>query len=94
MTGGTLSSRSHQPERTCVSCGAKRPQRAMLRVAAIAGGEPVVDLKYCLPGRGAYLCRMKSCLERAVARRAMERSLKLKTSVGAGLKAELEQQLN
>jgi hypothetical protein len=36
---------------------------------------------------------MKSCLERALARRAMERSLKLKTSVGAGLTAELEQQL-
>jgi predicted RNA-binding protein YlxR (DUF448 family) len=65
----------------------------MLRVAAIAGGAPVVDVEYSACGRGAYLCRMKSCLERAVARRAIERSLKLKTSVGDGLKAELEQQL-
>ena len=88
-----MSSTTHQPERTCVGCGAKRPQRAMLRVAALEGDAPKVDLEYCLPGRGAYLCRMKSCLERALARRAMERSLKLKTSVGAGLTAELEQQL-
>ena len=88
-----MSSITHQPLRTCVGCGAKKSQRELLRVATNEAGEPVVDVKYSAPGRGAYLCRMKSCVERALARRAVERSLKLKTSLGAGLKAELEKQL-
>jgi predicted RNA-binding protein YlxR (DUF448 family) len=83
----------HQPSRTCVGCGAKRPQREMLRVAASEGGEPQVDAKHCLPGRGAYLCRIKTCVERALARRAVERSLKLKNCLSTRLKTELEQHL-
>ncbi|HVF09878.1 MAG TPA: YlxR family protein, partial [Abditibacteriaceae bacterium] len=80
----------HQPVRTCVGCGAQKPQREMLRIAARAGSEPAVDVEYCAPGRGAYLCRTQSCLERALKRRAVERSLKLKNGVGAKLKTELE----
>jgi len=64
----------------------------MLRLAASAGGELVVDRRYSAPGRGAYLCRIKSCGERARARRAIERSLKLKNSIGNQLRIELEQQ--
>ena len=65
----------------------------MLRIAAGPHGEPGVDVQYCAAGRGAYLCRTQACLERAFTRRALERALKLKNSVGAGLKAELEKQL-
>ena len=83
----------HQPSRTCVGCGAKRRQREMLRIAASEGSEPQVDVKYCLPGRGAYLCRMKTCVERALVRRAVERSLKLKICLDTRLKSELEQHL-
>jgi len=77
------------PIRTCVGCGAKQAQRAMLRIASHDGGMPVLDLTYHAVGRGAYLCRAGRCVERAWARRALERSLKLKQPAPAALKNEV-----
>ncbi len=82
------------PIRTCVGCGAKKPQRDMVRIASFEGQPPVLDLKYRAAGRGAYLCRNVSCVERAWTRHALERSLKLKQSVSGVLKQEVLQALN
>ncbi len=61
------------PIRSCVGCGRKAPQQELLRFAArdgvlVAGAEE--------PGRGAYTCRRLACFERAVARRAFNRTLR------------------
>jgi predicted RNA-binding protein YlxR (DUF448 family) len=62
-----------EPIRSCVGCGRKAPQRQLLRFVAKDGrlvsgaGEP---------GRGAYTCRRLSCFERAVSRRAFNRTLR------------------
>ncbi len=37
------------------------------------------------PGRGAYTCRRRACLERAVARRGFARALRASVTVPAGL---------
>jgi uncharacterized protein len=66
----------------------------MLRIAARDGGAPVIDEQGQAPGRGAYLCRARSCMERALARRALERSLKLKNTVPATLKGEIARAIN
>ena len=66
----------------------------MLRIAAREGEVPVVDEKGQAAGRGAYLCPAKSCMERALARRALERSLKLKNNVPAALKGEIARAIN
>ena len=76
----------HIPERTCVACGTKRPQKAMLRLAASAGAEPVLDVSGRAPGRGAYVCREESCVETAFKRRALERALKLTCGLSPSLK--------
>ncbi len=68
------------PVRTCAGCGAKRSPSEMLRVASRDGEAPLVSTRGAkkAEGRGAYLCIDLKCYERAVARRALERTLKLK----------------
>jgi uncharacterized protein len=62
-----------EPIRSCIGCGRKAPQHELLRFVAkdgrlVAGqGEP---------GRGAYTCRRLACFERAVSRRAFNRTLR------------------
>lgn len=53
---------SDQPQRTCVACGRKASQ-AELRRMAISGGRVLWDPRRRLPGRGAYVCPRRECLE-------------------------------
>jgi predicted RNA-binding protein YlxR (DUF448 family) len=61
------------PIRTCAGCGRKAPQVELLRFVAI-GGTLTHTLKG--PGRGVYTCRRLSCFERALDRRAFNRTLR------------------
>jgi uncharacterized protein len=61
------------PIRSCIGCGRKAPQGQLLRFAAVAGQlVPGAGI----PGRGAYTCRRLACFERAVSRRAFNRTLR------------------
>ena len=60
-----------EPTRTCAGCGRKAPQPELVRFAA-ADGELTPGRG---PGRGVYTCRRLSCFERAVERRAFNRTL-------------------
>jgi predicted RNA-binding protein YlxR (DUF448 family) len=62
-----------EPLRSCVGCGRKAPQSELLRFVAKDGRLVAARSE---PGRGAYTCRRLSCFERAVARRAFNRTLK------------------
>lgn len=62
-----------EPIRSCVGCGRKAPQHEFLRFVA-KEGELVAGTGE--PGRGAYTCRRLSCFERAVSRRAFNRTLR------------------
>lgn len=55
----------HKPQRQCAACRRMFPKSELLRVAVEKGGEPVVDMTGKMPGRGAYLCRSKKCLQDA-----------------------------
>jgi uncharacterized protein len=59
--------------RSCVGCGRKARQDELLRFVAENGVLVPGDHR---PGRGAYTCRRLSCFERAVARRAFNRTLR------------------
>jgi uncharacterized protein len=62
-----------EPIRSCIGCGRKAPQGQLLRFAAVDGQlVPGADV----PGRGAYTCRRLACFERAVSRRAFNRTLR------------------
>jgi len=61
------------PVRTCAGCGRKAPQAELLRFVAREG-----TLTHATkgPGRGVYTCRRLSCFERALERRAFNRTLR------------------
>jgi uncharacterized protein len=62
-----------EPTRSCIGCGRKALQSELLRFVA-RDGRLVQGAND--PGRGAYTCRRLSCFERAVARRAFNRTLR------------------
>ncbi|WP_369201353.1 YlxR family protein [Streptomyces sp. PU-14G] len=64
-----------RPQRTCVGCRECADKDALLRVVLI-GGSVIPDLRGRLPGRGAYLHPVPSCLEQAVRRRAFNRAFR------------------
>lgn len=68
----------HRPIRTCAGCGGKFDQSTLMRLASHQGALPKLDGKVRAPGRGVWLCRNETCIERAWQRRAIERGLKLK----------------
>ncbi len=63
------------PMRMCVGCREMKEKRSLLRVVKSPEGEVSVDRVGKAPGRGAYVCRSKACLERAVKQRQLERAL-------------------
>ena len=62
-----------EPIRSCIGCGRKGSQSEFLRFVARDGSLMPGEGE---PGRGAYTCRRLSCFERAVSRRAFNRSLR------------------
>lgn len=56
----------HVPERTCVICGTKMPQRELIRIVRTPEGECKIDGIGKLAGRGAYLCHQPSCWDKAI----------------------------
>lgn len=63
------------PTRTCVGCRTREPKSTLLRVV-LANGRPVLDSRLRLAGRGAYIHRTMSCLDRATKRGGLARALR------------------
>jgi predicted RNA-binding protein YlxR (DUF448 family) len=61
------------PIRTCAGCGRKAPQAKLLRFVARDG---TLTHSPKDPGRGVYTCRRLACFERALERRAFNRTLR------------------
>ena len=62
--------------RRCTGCGLMKDRQEMIRVIRDSDGEIHIDDTNRMNGRGAYLCRSLTCLETAVKRRGLERTLK------------------
>ncbi|MGZ4336583.1 MAG: YlxR family protein [Gaiellaceae bacterium] len=71
-----------EPIRSCIGCGRKAPQGQLLRFAAVDGQ---LVRGAGMPGRGAYTCRRLACFERAVSRRAFNRTLRKSVRIGQEL---------
>lgn len=67
----------HIPQRTCVGCLRVRLKRVMVRVVRTPQGEVEVDPTGKKSGRGAYLCRQRSCWETALAKGRLAHALKV-----------------
>ncbi len=64
------------PQRKCVGCQEMRNKKDLIRILRTTEGEVILDETGRKNGRGAYLCRSKECLEKALKTKALERTLK------------------
>ncbi len=62
--------------RRCVGCGEMKDRKDLIRVVKGADGSIAIDLTQKMNGRGAYVCKSSSCLDMAIKRRGLERTLK------------------
>lgn len=69
--------RKRIPQRTCVGCREVSGKRQLVRLVRTLGGTVEMDESGKRPGRGAYLCRRRSCWEIALQKRRLEHSLRL-----------------
>jgi predicted RNA-binding protein YlxR (DUF448 family) len=68
--------RKHVPQRTCVACRQVRPKREMIRIVRTSLEGIQIDPGGKRAGRGAYLCRNRSCWEIALKEKRLERALR------------------
>jgi len=69
--------RRHVPLRTCIACRQSKDKRELVRLVRTSEGELVVDETGKKNGRGAYLCRQRTCWEKALQGNQVSRSLKM-----------------
>lgn len=68
------------PSRSCAGCRAVKVKSSLLRYVVSPDGEAVLDYNSKLPGRGAYLCPERSCMESVVKARGFARAFKRQIS--------------
>ena len=61
----------------CVVCKTMKPQKELLKIVKNKDGEIFVDNSYKANGRGAYICKDKTCLEKCKKTKALNRSFKI-----------------
>jgi len=66
------------PMRMCVSCREMKPKKELARIVRTPEEKVLLDTTGRANGRGAYLCKNRACLEKAVKSRALERALEVK----------------
>lgn len=79
------------PLRRCTGCGEMKNKKELIRVVRSEEGQFFIDFTGKKPGRGAYVCKEASCLEKSVKQKGLERSFKL--SVPKDLYEQLKQKL-
>lgn len=67
----------HQPIRTCIATGDKKPKQELVRLVKTPDGEIVVDIYGKTRGRGANITPSLDCFDMAVKKKAINRALKL-----------------
>jgi hypothetical protein len=64
------------PIRTCIGCQCKKPKKEMIRIIRTPEGKIEIDKTGKKSGRGAYLCDNVECLDIALKKNSLSKSLK------------------
>ncbi|HZK23851.1 MAG TPA: YlxR family protein [Oscillospiraceae bacterium] len=80
------------PLRTCIGCQEQKPKKELVRIVRTPEGRVELDPTGKKAGRGTYLCKQKSCLEKAVKAKRIERNLQ--QAVSPAVVEELAAQLS
>ena len=80
------------PMRMCVGCREMKEKRELLRIVKNAEGAISFDRVGKAPGRGAYICKARECLDKAMKQKQLERALetKIEAAVFEQLMGEIE----
>lgn len=70
----------HLPERTCLGCRKTFSKADVVRIVSGPLG-PVIDYREKLPGRAAYVCPRRVCIEKALSRENLSRALHTNVSI-------------
>ncbi len=62
--------------RTCVACREPAEKMSLVRIVRRADGEVCVDASGKMPGRGAYVCAKKECIDLAIKHKRLGRALR------------------
>jgi hypothetical protein len=71
-----------QPERTCIGCRSVFKKNEVIRIVA-GPASLVIDYREKLPGRAAYVCPTKSCIQKAFRKEVIGKALRLKIRIPA-----------
>lgn len=64
------------PERMCIGCQEMKPKKTLIRVVRTPEGTIEIDYTGKRSGRGAYICRSKDCLDKALKGKRLDKALK------------------
>jgi len=67
---------ANSPLRTCIVCRQKGEKSIFLRINRSADGEIVLDTTYRVDGRGCYICKNKTCIEKAIKKKVVCKAIK------------------
>ena len=79
------------PMRQCTGCGEMKSKKDLIRVIKTPEDDIIIDDTGKKNGRGAYICNSLECFQKAVQRKALERSLKV--TIPKEIYDELEKEL-
>lgn len=65
------------PLRQCVGCRTMKPKTELVRIIRTPSNEVCLDKTGKMNGRGAYICPLLDCYNKAVKSKALERTLKI-----------------
>ena len=68
------------PIRKCLGCMQTFPKNELIRVVRTPENEVLIDLTGKKSGRGAYLCKDKACLKKAIKAKRIQSSLEVQIS--------------
>ena len=66
------------PMRQCIGCRLSKPKRELIRVVRTPDDQVVLDDTGRQNGRGAYICPLVECFEKARKTKAVERAFGIK----------------
>lgn len=68
------------PMRMCLGCNEMKPKRELIRAVHQKDGTILLDTTGKAAGRGAYVCRQLSCLQKARKARRLEKAFSCQIS--------------
>ncbi len=68
------------PQRKCLGCMESFPKKDLVRVVRTPDGSVQMDLTGKKSGRGAYICKSKTCLKKAIKSKRIQNNLEVEIS--------------